>query len=72
MPKQRSKEENREYMREYMRRRRRERLDRGRGGECRPIMPPPASYADLAALVFGDPPIGRRAIDQRHLAEAAP
>lgn len=70
MPKQRTQKENREYMREYMRRRRRARMDRGRG-ERQPIVPPPARYADLAAAVFGDPPIGRRAIDQPPV-EAAP
>lgn len=59
-------EKNRAYMREYMRRRRgsktrRERADR------RPIVLPHPVYADLTAAAFGDPPIGRRAIDARQL-----
>lgn len=58
----RTREENREYMREYMRARRGS-SDVRHVGERRPIVPPPARYADLAAAIFGDPPIGRRAID---------
>lgn len=63
-------EKNRTYMREYMRRYRRRGRDVRNVGERRPIVLPPASYADLAAAILGDPPIGRRAIDQ--LREAAP
>lgn len=65
MPKQRTREENREYMRAYMQRRRQARIDRNRVDERRPIIPPPARYADLAAAVFGDPPIGRRELLER-------
>lgn len=70
MPKQRTKDENREYMRDYMRSRRRPRIDRFRSVERNPIVPPPARYADLTAMVLRDPPIGRRALDAR--LEASP
>jgi len=30
-----------------------------------PMRDPPLQHADLTAAVMGDPPIGRRAIDQR-------
>jgi hypothetical protein len=67
----RSKEQNREYMREYMQQRRgrakRKRKDVRHFGERRPIVPPPARYADLTAQILRDPPIGRRAIDARQL-----
>jgi hypothetical protein len=55
--------DKREYMRWYMKRYRK--LGKGLREEraLRPIVPPPARYADLSAAVFGDPPIGRRAID---------
>jgi len=58
-----TKEKNRAYMREYMRRYRRGGRYVRAIGDQRPIVPPPASYADLTAAILGDPPIGRRAID---------
>jgi hypothetical protein len=65
----RTKEKNREYMREYMQQRRgrakRTRKDVRHFGERRPIVPPPARYADLTAAILRDPPIGRRAIDAK-------
>ncbi|KGT75817.1 hypothetical protein MA20_32015 [Bradyrhizobium japonicum] len=64
----RTKEQNREYMREYMRERRRGiKRDAREANERRPIVPPPARYADLTAAILKDPPIGRRAIDARQL-----
>lgn len=66
MPAPRNKQqERRDYMRRYMKRYRR--LGKGLRdvGERRPIVPPAARYADLAAVVFGDPPIGRRALDMQ-------
>jgi hypothetical protein len=59
----RTREQHRAYMREYMRRRRRGLPGLADDRKRRPVVPPPAQYADLAAEIFGDPPIGRRAID---------
>lgn len=74
---QRTREQNREYMRSYMKRYRRLGKAVRDVGERRPIVPPAPLFADLAAAVFGDPPIGRRAIDaapgrQPYQLEAAP
>lgn len=60
-----TKEKDRAYMREYMRRYRRGGREVRDVGERRPIVLPPVRYADLAAAIFGGPPIGRRAIDAR-------
>lgn len=66
----RSREENREYMRDYMRARRRAARARERNFARRgsalydPARDGPLHYASLTAMVMGDPPIGRRAIDQ--------
>ncbi|MGY3366150.1 hypothetical protein ACVWZL_003275 [Bradyrhizobium sp. GM2.4] len=60
----RTKEQNREYMREYMRRRRGSKRPSD-VSERRPIVPPPARYADLTATILRDPPIGRRALDAK-------
>lgn len=64
--------DKRDYMRRYMKRYRK----RGKGlreeRALRPIVPPPAQYADLAAAIFGDPPIGRRAIDARQAERRRP
>jgi hypothetical protein len=54
---------DRDYMRAYMRHYRRFGKGKREDKALRPIILPPAQYADLAAAVFGDPPIGRRAID---------
>lgn len=63
----RTKEKNREYMREYMRLRRGSKRRARDVSERRPIVPPPARYADLTAAILKDPPIGRRAIDAKQL-----
>jgi hypothetical protein len=58
----------REYMREYMRRRRRLGLDvRDPGARQAPLQKTraPAVFADLTAALMGDPPIGRRALDEK-------
>ena len=68
----RSRAENREYMRDYMRKRRKAARRRKYANAFRaiatydPLRDAPPRHADLTALMMGDPPIGRRAIDQRH------
>jgi hypothetical protein len=67
----RSRAENREYMRDYMRERRRASQRRKYANAFRvsatydPLRDAPLRHADLTALMMGDPPIGRRAIDQQ-------
>lgn len=66
----RTPEQNRAYMRDYMRKRR---MGAGHSGEVRPDVTKaaydpqrdgPAQHSDLTAVLMGDPPIGRRAIDR--------
>lgn len=70
----RSKEANREYMRDYMRAHRKASKARKFNAAHRraalydPLRDRPLRHVDLTAFVMGDPPIGWRAIVDRHQA----